>query len=175
MKVLAGYASEHGSTRAIAERIAGRLRERGLYVETLPMAGGTVTGLYDAYVLGSALHNGGWLAAGEQFVQDHGVDLATRPVWLFSVGIPAALTPALRPWVETEEPKQLPSFKAVIRLEEHRLFSGVIRTEHLSPIGRILFRLLGGHYGDFRDLPAIDGWAEGVAQHLLNVQFMATA
>uniref|UniRef100_A0AAU2UXM9 Uncharacterized protein n=1 Tax=Streptomyces sp. NBC_00003 TaxID=2903608 RepID=A0AAU2UXM9_9ACTN len=49
---------------------------------------------------------------------------------------------------------------------EHRLFRGVLSAEHLSPARRMVFRTLGGHYGDHRDWKEIDRWAEDIAHRL---------
>ncbi|MFB4298520.1 flavodoxin domain-containing protein [Actinomadura sp. NTSP31] len=56
MGVLVGYASAHGSTRSIAERVAVVLTARGVPVELRPMAEVGEARGYDAFVLGSAVH-----------------------------------------------------------------------------------------------------------------------
>ena len=55
MNVLVGYASMHGSTRGVAERIASRLGERGLGAEVRSFDDVADAAGYDAFVLGSAL------------------------------------------------------------------------------------------------------------------------
>jgi menaquinone-dependent protoporphyrinogen oxidase len=42
----------------------------------------------------------------------------------------------------------------------------VLRAQGTRPLQRLLFRLLGGQFGDFRDWPAIDRWADGIASRL---------
>jgi menaquinone-dependent protoporphyrinogen oxidase len=49
---------------------------------------------------------------------------------------------------------------------DHRLFSGVVKPSQFPRVSRIFLRLVGGHYGDFRDWPAIEGWADEIAGHL---------
>ena len=61
MQVLVGYASAHGSTRQIAERVGSRLSKAGVAVLVAPVAELEDIGHYDAVVLGSAIHNGAWL------------------------------------------------------------------------------------------------------------------
>lgn len=91
MVVLVGYASAHGSTRQVAEQIASRLRDRGHLVDLRPMDEVGNPGAYDAAVLGSAIHGGSWLEGATAFI-DRGLGALTgRPVWLFSVGMAAAL------------------------------------------------------------------------------------
>jgi menaquinone-dependent protoporphyrinogen oxidase len=42
----------------------------------------------------------------------------------------------------------------------------VIRPEHLSRTGRLLFRLFGCRYGDYRDRTSIGTWAHDIARKL---------
>jgi menaquinone-dependent protoporphyrinogen oxidase len=53
MKVLVDYASRHGSTAGIAERIAAGLREAGLSAEARPVADVDDVGSYEAVVVGA--------------------------------------------------------------------------------------------------------------------------
>jgi menaquinone-dependent protoporphyrinogen oxidase len=54
-----------------------------------------------------------------------------------------------------------------LRPRGSRLFSGVVRKDHLSRRGRAQFRLMAGRYGDYRDWAQIDAWAEGIADELV--------
>ena len=86
MKVLVGYGSKHGSTRAIAERIAETLRAAGHRAAARPVeAAGDLAG-YDAFVIGSGVYAGRWIQEATEFVRRHQPILASRPVWLFSSG-----------------------------------------------------------------------------------------
>ncbi|MEU6378750.1 hypothetical protein [Streptomyces sp. NPDC046909] len=49
---------------------------------------------------------------------------------------------------------------------DHRLFSGVVAPAQLPLAGRLLFRLMGGRFGDHRDWATIDGWADTIAAEL---------
>jgi menaquinone-dependent protoporphyrinogen oxidase len=162
MKVLVGYASEHGSTRDIAQRIAAKLEEGGNEVDTLPLDQVRNLGRYDVVVLGSAIHNQNWLAPATRFVSRNLDTLATRPVWLFSVGMPGALPRPLRRLAMKEELKVIADFRESISPRDHRLFSGVVDPAQLSLLGRLLFRAVGGRYGDFRDWMEIDEWASKI-------------
>lgn len=51
MTVLVGYASEHGSTEEIAQRIAARLSERGHAVDVRSLAEASRADDYEAAVL----------------------------------------------------------------------------------------------------------------------------
>lgn len=166
MRVLVAYASEHGSTTTIAERIGSALKNRGLRAEVVPADAVSPAERYDAFVIGSAVHNQLWLTPAMDFVRGRAEELAAHPVWLFSVGMPAALRRPLKRFAYTEEPKLLAQFDEGIEPVAHRLLSGVIAPEHLSLFGRLAFRAIGGRYGDYRDWAEVDAWAADIADAL---------
>lgn len=166
MRVLVGYATAHGSTREIADRIAVRLNEAGLEAEARPMDTVDDADAYGAYVLGSAVHGQSWLDPAKDFWRRNGGVLRSRPIWIFSVGMPAAL----RGFWKRLGPKELPviarSLPNDVSAREHRLFSGVISRDQIPFIGRLAFHLLGGRFGDYRDWAAIEAWAMNIAHEL---------
>jgi menaquinone-dependent protoporphyrinogen oxidase len=170
--VLVGYATEHGSTRGIAERIAARLGEQGHQVETLPLDAPVVVGRYDAAVLGSAIHSGGWLPAATAFVECHTEALAGRPAWLFSVStvgeqssaFPLAVARRMR--AMSKEPKGVADILKALRVRGHHSFAGVIARDHWPLAGHLFLKGLGGRYGDHRNWAEIDAWAEDIARQL---------
>jgi menaquinone-dependent protoporphyrinogen oxidase len=163
MRALVAYASEHGSTRGIAERLGGVLAEQGLSVDVRSFDSVDAIAGYDAFVLGSAVHDQKWLPAARDFVHGHAAALTSRPVWLFSVGMPGALRWPLSLFAMAEEPKLLAQFDGVIKPVAHHLFSGVIAAGHLPRTGRLSFRAIGGRYGDYRNWPEIEAWAGRIA------------
>jgi menaquinone-dependent protoporphyrinogen oxidase len=166
MDALVGYATAHGSTREIAERLATTLSEAGLKAEARAMETVDDADAYNAFVLGSAVHGQAWLPAARDFVHDNLDVLGPRPVWIFSVGMPGALR---GPWKRLA-PKEIPvivgSLPGDLRYRDHRLFSGVVAPTQLPLMGRMLFRLVGGRFGDYRDWTAIDDWGTGIADEL---------
>jgi menaquinone-dependent protoporphyrinogen oxidase len=56
MSILVAYASKHGATQEIAERIAETLRATGGTVEVRPVESAGELAGYDAFVLGSAVY-----------------------------------------------------------------------------------------------------------------------
>ncbi|MFD7688633.1 flavodoxin domain-containing protein [Streptomyces sp. NPDC059781] len=166
MDVLVGYATAHGSTRTIAERMAAVLSRAGLTAEARSVEEVEDAGAYRAFVLGSAVHGQSWLPPAREFVRDNLDVLGPRPVWIFSVGMPAALR---GPWRRLA-PKELPAVEdglpPDLRYRGHRLFSGVVGRGQLPRSGRVFFRLVGGRFGDFRDWEAVDDWAAGIAGEL---------
>lgn len=166
MRVLVAYASVHGSTESIAERIAGVLADRGVAVTTSPMARAGDAGRYEAFVLGSAIHNRAWLPEATGFVARSRDVLVRRPVWLFSVGMPAALRGPWRSFAGKEAAAVLAGPLAGLGARDHVLFSGVIAPEHITRTGRLLFKAMGCRYGDYRDWALVDAYAAGVANAL---------
>jgi menaquinone-dependent protoporphyrinogen oxidase len=169
MRVLVVYATAHGSTKGIAERIAARMTQRSVAVTCAAVSevgvdSGYAAG-YDAVVLGSAIHGQRWLPEADRYARDHLTELAGKPVWLFSVGMPAALGPRLRGMADREGPKAVAPYGAV-RPRGTKLFSGVVRADHLPRLGRAIFRLMGGRYGDFRDMAAVDAWTDDIVDQL---------
>lgn len=166
MRVLVAYAGDHGSTRGVAERLGGVLAEHGLQADVRSFGSVEDPEGYEAFVLGSAVHDQKWLPVAREFVHEHAATLADRPVWLFSVGMPAALRWPLSLFATAEEPKLLAQFGGAIEPVAHHLFSGVITPGHLPRSGRAMFRAIGGRYGDYRNWPEIEAWARRIAAAL---------
>lgn len=160
MRILVGYASEHGSTLGVAERLAATLREYGHQVDVQPLHRDQKTAGYEAFVLGSAVHNNAWLPPAADFVRGGRQTLADRPVWLFSVGMARAVGGRFEQ--RSTEPREIAEFRAAVHPVDHALFAGAVQPDHLPPFGRIAFRTVGGRYGDFRDWEEIDAWAETI-------------
>jgi len=80
MPVLVAYASKHGATRQIAERIGEVLRASGLDAEVRPVRSAGDPAGYDAVVLGSAVYFGAWRREGTAYVRRHRGALSGRPV-----------------------------------------------------------------------------------------------
>ncbi len=169
MTVLVGYATAHGSTRGIAERIASRLGDRRILARARPVSDVETCWDDDAVVVGSAIHSQAWLPEAVQFMRNNATTLATRPVWLFSVGMPGALARPLRRWAMREGPKAIAELPGIVRPVDHRLFTGVVRRDQLPYVSRVVLRMMGGHYGDFRDWPQIDAWSDEIAAEVLRL------
>lgn len=173
--VLVAYASRHGFTQGIADRIATTLRESGRTVDERPVASvGDVSG-YDGCVIGSAAYIGQWLTPATEFVRSHRDALSTRPVWLFSSGpLGTATTDAKgRDVREAFEPRQFAEFRTLLQPRGLRVFFGGLdpsrlgRGERLVRTAPAMRQLMPE--GDFRDWPAIDAWAQEIALELSSV------
>jgi menaquinone-dependent protoporphyrinogen oxidase len=174
MSVLVAYASKHGSTRGIAERIAERLRAGGLEAEVLPVKGVRDPAAYDAFVIGSAAYMFHWMKEATGFVRRNRKLLAGNPVWLFSSGPvgPDKVDAQGRDVLTVTVPREIAEFEASIRPRDHAVFFGAHdptagpigfteRLVALMPAARSAFPA-----GDFRDWPRIEAWADVIAAAL---------
>ena len=66
----------------------------------------------------------------------------------------------------TPLPRAVQHLAAVADLRGHRFFAGAIAQGDWPGLGRVVFRLMGGRYGDARDWPDIDAWAHAIAREL---------
>ena len=172
MVVLVAYATDHGSTRGVADRIASRLRLRGVGAEAHAIADVQEISKYDAVVLGSAIHGGKWLPEARQFADRNAALLRERPVWLFSVStlgdeesmFPPRVADRLR--AMRKETPEIAGMRRLLHPQEHRNFAGAIARSHWPATGRAFFRATGGRYGDHRNWPAIEAWADLIAAQL---------
>jgi menaquinone-dependent protoporphyrinogen oxidase len=174
MKVLVAYASRHGATAGIAERIAAGLRDAGVPAEACPVTDVADVGAYDAFVIGAAAYMFHWLKDATRFVQRHRTVLSNRPVWLFSSGPLGTdlVDDEGHDIFEASRPKEFDELHALIDPREKRVFFGAWDPD-APPIGigeRMLRHMPASREatpaGDFRDWPAIDAWAADIAREL---------
>jgi menaquinone-dependent protoporphyrinogen oxidase len=177
MKVLVAYATQHGATRGISERIGQRLQARGLDVTVRPARDVGHPSDYDAFVIGSAAYMFHWLSDATTFVRHHRFLLAERPVWLFSSGpLGTDEVDAQGRDVRTaSEPREFPEFREAVHPRDERIFFGAY-DPGAPPIGLAerLTRLMPAARdalpsGDFRDWAEIEAWAESIADELVRV------
>ena len=83
MKILVAYASAHGTTGEVAEFISNTLAVYG--ADVTHKAVETVESVkdYDAFVLGTAIHEGIWLRSMMLFIDKFEAELAQKPVYFF--------------------------------------------------------------------------------------------
>ena len=172
MTVLVVYASKHGATRGIAERIAETLTSAGQEAEVRPVkAAGELAG-YGAFVIGSASYAFHWRKEASEFVRRNRAILAGRPTWLFSSGpLGTEDTDAKgRDLRSTTKPKEVPELSAAIHPRDHHVFFGALDPSRLTVAERSLRKLPAARAalaeGDFRNWAEIDGWARDIAEGL---------
>jgi menaquinone-dependent protoporphyrinogen oxidase len=175
MKILVAYASKHGATRAIAERVAMRLTTAGHAVDVRSVSEATAPVGYDAVIIGSAVYFDHWEKDATAFVRHHRDVLAARPVWLFSSGpLGTEASDAeghdLR---EAAEPSEIAALRELIAPRGHRVFFGALDPATLGLRDRLIRTLPAGRAllpeGDFRDWPEIDAWADSIAADVRHV------
>jgi menaquinone-dependent protoporphyrinogen oxidase len=174
MNVLVAYASRHGATKGIAERIAGSLVAAGFTTEARSVKDVRDLTGYDAFVIGSAAYMFHWLKEATQFAKRHRAVLAERPVWLFSSG-PLGTDPLDaegRDQKVVTVPKEIPELREAVGARDHRVFFGAYHRD-AKPIGfaERFMRLMPAAKdsipeGDFRDWPEIEAWAGEIAREL---------
>lgn len=83
MKILVGYASVHGSTREVAQRIGDVLTKRGYTVTVADVKTLTHVDGYDAFVLGTAIEAGTWLPEFKSFFKAFESQLVGKPIYIW--------------------------------------------------------------------------------------------
>lgn len=174
MKILVAYATRHGATAGIAERVTAALQAVGLSAEARPVEDVTNVEPYDAVVIGGAAYMFHWLKPALKFCRRHHKELAARPVWLFSSGPLGTdlVDKDARNVLESSRPKEFDELTTLLNPRGEQVFFGAYDPD-APPIG--LGERLVAHMpaargalpaGDFRDWPAIDAWAAHIAAEL---------
>ncbi|WP_280336962.1 flavodoxin domain-containing protein [Nocardia wallacei] len=159
--VLVTYASARGSTAEIAEFIANRMRDQGLHVRVASVSEDLDPELFEAVVLGSAIHNGAFLPEFVEYTERHGVALRLRPAWLFSVGMGPALRGPLGTPLRHATPPAIAAVRKDMCALGFRSFAGVFHRPDEFRI-RLIMWLLGCRVGDQRDWTAIGTWTDSI-------------
>lgn len=172
MKVLVAYASRHGATAGIAERIAEVIRAEGHTADTVQLPAATSVDDYDACVVGSSAYLGHWEKAASAFVREHRDGLVARPVWLFTSG-PLGTEEVDEQGQNVREsaaPRELPELTDAIAPREHHVFFGALDPKTLGVGARVMRKLPAGRTllpeGDFRDWQEIEDWARSIVRAL---------
>lgn len=164
--ILVAYASKHGATREIAERVGEKLSAAGHEAQVWPVEStGDLAG-YEAFVIGSAAYSMHWLKEAAEFVRRNRALLADRPLGLFSsapLGTEATDTKG-RDLQEAAEPKEIAEFRQAVGPRDHRVFFGALDPGKLGFAERSIRKLPAARAmlpeGDFRD------WASGIAREI---------
>jgi menaquinone-dependent protoporphyrinogen oxidase len=177
MSILVAYASRHGATAGIAERIAARLRAAGLDAVAQPANAVHDLAAHDAFVIGSATYMFHWMKEATELIKRNRAFLATRPVWLFSSGPlgTEATDKQGRDVRVVSEAREIPELRTAIHARDHGVFFGAF-DGHARPIGlteRLTMMLPAARAafpnGDFRDWAEIETWADGIARELVAI------
>jgi menaquinone-dependent protoporphyrinogen oxidase len=165
VQVLVAYATKHGATAEIAEKIGQVLRQAGLRTDVLPADRVSDPTPYQAVVLGSAIYAGQWRNEAATFLEANEKALAERPVWLFSSGPTGEGDPVqlMNGW---RFPEALQPVADRIQARDIVFFHGVLDTKKLGLAEKLIVKALKAPSGDFRDWEAITSWAASIAATL---------
>lgn len=178
------YASRHGGTAGIAQRIAAVLEACGAEVVLADAAWRPDSAGFDAYLVGSGVYMGSWLKEATDWLDRNAESMDGRPVWLFSSGplpgsskdvagtdpVTNALGPADGPGSGGR--KRVEALGARVHARDHRVFQGAFdpdaspktmaeRVVRILPAARSMLPA-----GDFREWELIEAWARELAAEL---------
>ncbi|HEV8194958.1 MAG TPA: flavodoxin domain-containing protein [Ktedonobacterales bacterium] len=162
MTILVTYASKHGATQGIAERVTRTLQRLGMEAEFRQVESVTDLESYSAVVIGSAVYYGSWMKEASEFVRRNRTVLAARPVWLFSSGPLGAEVKDDEP-----QPKELREMQEAIHPRDHHIFFGALDHNQLSFMERMVVKGVRAPEGDYRDWNEIEAWAESIVRALV--------
>ena len=162
MTTLVAYASRHGATAEIAAHVARKLADAGLAVDVRHVEQVETLDEYETVVFGAPVYDQRWPPEADRFAAEHREGLAERPLWLFSVGSFGDTKPVIGRLTH-KEPREIAGIRADLRPREYRVFRGVIEKHQWPFWSRVFFHAFGGRFGDHRDWPTIDSWAERIA------------
>ena len=186
MAVLVAYASRHGATQEIAERIAATLVAAGVDAQARPAKTADDLSSYDAFVVGSAVYNFHWMKEATGFLRHNRDRLASRPVWLFSSGPlgnettdaqgrdlrdVSVASPDAAPPMFKKAAQEMAELQQAIKVRDHHVFFGAYHRGKPKGMSERLVTLLPAARaalpeGDFRDWQEIEAWAQGIARKL---------
>jgi menaquinone-dependent protoporphyrinogen oxidase len=160
--ILVAYATKHGATAEIAEKIGEVLRQKDINVDVLSVDRVKDLSPYHAVVLGSAVYIGQWRKSAVSFLKTNEVKLAELPVWIFSSGPTGEGDPVemMKGWRFPEAQQPIADR---IQPRDIALFHGALDAKTLIVAEKWAINAVKGPLGDFRDWNAITAWAEGIA------------
>ena len=178
MRVLVAYASRHGATAGIAERIGSVLADEGIAVDVRTitdvrvMERGAQLDRYDAFVVGSAVYGNHWLGDARDFVRRNARLLITYPVWMFGSGPLGDTATDDKGNDLMKPPPEMVQLADEVAAKESRIFFGAYDPtakpmglmEHLVRLAPASKEVLP--HGDFRNWQGIEEFARTVAREL---------
>ncbi|MCJ7824420.1 MAG: flavodoxin domain-containing protein [Anaerolineales bacterium] len=161
-QVLVTYATKHGATAEIAERIGQVLSQAGLRADVLSVDRASDLTPYKAVVLGSAVYAGQWRKDAVAFLETNEKKLAERSVWIFSSGPTGEGDPVqmMNGWLFPEAQQPIAD-----RIQPRNIafFHGVLDMDRLNLAEKLIVKGIKAPVGDFRDWDAITSWATAIA------------
>lgn len=164
-QILVTYATKHGATAEIAEKIGQVLKEAGLSVDVNSVDKVGDLDAYRAVVLGSAVYAGMWRNEAVDFLEANQNKLAEREVWLFSSGPTGEGDPVelMKGWSFPEAQRPIADR---IGPRDIAFFHGEIDMDDLNLAEKLIVKGVKAPTGDYRDWEAITAWAAAIGDAL---------
>jgi menaquinone-dependent protoporphyrinogen oxidase len=162
LPVLVAFATKHGSTAEIAERIAVTLRAAGCDARVVDADEVHELSGYRAVVLGSAIYMQRLRGSARHFARKHRGALREMPVWIFTSG----------PLDSGDEDREFPEPRGAASLAErlgargHVMFGGRLPLDPHNALERAMVHWSPPGRRDARDWDAVDAWARSIADEL---------
>jgi menaquinone-dependent protoporphyrinogen oxidase len=170
MKVLVGYATVHGSTAEVAERIATLLTRRGHDVTVANVKTLTHLDGFQAFVLGTAIEAGTWLPEFKAFFKAFNTQLANKPIYIWVNSIRVMEEYGMSHVMDFY---MVPELTKNLNVRSRTAFAGKLDLNKVDWDERwSLAARYDGHAwptnfnGDFRDWNVIEDWATFTANDL---------
>jgi len=171
MKVLVAYATAHGSTAEVAERISSALQKHGINATAANVQNLASVEGYDAFILGTAVHAGTWLPDMTAFVKRTAPGMGLKPIyfWVNCIRILEQFG-----YDHVVEYYMVPEVLSGLNVREKIAFAGKLRLDEVDWNERwtLAARYDGATWpsnfdGDFRDWDKISEWANKIAAELV--------
>ncbi len=171
-RVLVVYASRHGATAGIAERIGEVLRTEGLDVTVEDAALVPDPRGFDAYLIGSAAYMFKWEGAATAYAKRYADIIGAKPCWLFSSGPVGPERVDKRGDSVLKDPSTIAELVPSLHPRGTQVFFGA--WDPSVPAASLAERVVRSipaikealPTGDFREWPVIDAWARSVASEI---------
>jgi len=166
-KALVLYASKHGATREIAEKVYETLKASGVEADLANAAEKMDLSSYSTIVLGSAVYVGQWQKPAVSFLKNNAADLSSKDVWIFSSGPSDKGDPVelLNGW---RFPKSVQEQIDQIGPKGIAVFHGNLDPSELNFMEKFMIKQVKAKIGDFRDWEMITSWADQISATLVN-------
>lgn len=161
-RVLVAFATRFGSTREIVSAMVHELNSAGLDAHGVETTSSLNPDDYDAFVIGSPIYGGHWLAAAGMFASITSERIDGKPVALFSVG-----TLGVSNWKGAEKEHQdfitgLTEVAPKLNIVSNALFKGYFERSNLPWYLRIVDRFAPTPQGDHRNWQVIKSWTKSL-------------
>lgn len=164
-KILITYASKHGSTAEIAEKIHSLVESNKLVCEIMPVDEVDDVSSYEVIILGSAVYIGQWRKSTIDFLKKNTHQLKNKKVWLFSTGPTGKGDPVelLKGW---RYPDGLKDTIDRIQPEDITVFHGMLDESKLNTLEKMTIKMVKAPLGDYRDWQMIEDWTNTIYETL---------